>query len=94
MSGVATGAGTEGTFNILNKMLIVALILATLGCTIKTQITEPDGSVYTIHSKADALVSMKNGGREITVDNRGKSNIFESLLGWLLLKTPEVAQAK
>ena len=76
------------------KVLIIALVFVAVGCTIQTQIVEPDGSVYVIKSSTDALVVMKNGGWEITVDNRGKANIFESLLGWLLLKTPEVVQAK
>lgn len=84
----------EGIFNLLNKILILALVFVAVGCTVKTQIIEPDGATYTIRSKADALVSMKIEGREITVDNRGKPNIFESLLGWLLLKTPEAIQAK
>ena len=94
MSGAATGAGTEGTFSTLNKMLVFTLVFVALGCTVKTQIIEPDGSIYIVESKTDSMVTMKNGGWEITVDNRGKPNIFESLLGWLLLKTPEVAQAK
>lgn len=64
------------------------------GCTVKTHITEPDGNVYTIKSGSDALIIMKRPDWEVTVDNRGKSNIFESLLGWLLLKTPEAVQAK
>ena len=73
------------------NILIVAFIFI-CGCTVKTQIIEPDGSIYTIKSKSDAMVSMKSEDRIITVDNRGKPNIFESLLGWLLLKTPDVAQ--
>ena len=81
-------------FNLLNKTILVALIVTTIGCTIKTQITEPDGSIYIIESKSDSLVSMKKDGRIITVDNRGKPNIFESLLGWMLLKTPEINQVK
>ena len=64
------------------------------GCTVKTQIIEPDGSVYIIESKTDSMVTMKNDSWEINVDNRGKPNIFESLLGWLLLKTPEAVQAQ
>ena len=70
------------------KMLIVILLLS--GCTVKTQIIEPDGSVYTIMSKSDAKVTVKSANREIMVDNKGKPNIFESLLGWVLLKTPEI----
>lgn len=69
------------------KILMIALIF-TYGCTVKTQIIEPDGSIYIIESKSDSLVSMKNEDRVITVDNRGKPNIFESLLGWLIFKTP------
>ena len=82
-----------GIFNSLNKIAVLLLALFLLyGCTVKTQIIGPDGSVYTIQSKSDAKVTMKSEGREIVVDNRGKPNIFESLLGWLLLKTPEVNQ--
>ena len=75
------------------SILIIALVFI-CGCTVKTQIIEPDGSVYIVESKADALVSMKKDGTVITVDNRGKPNIFESLLGWLLLNTPDVVQEK
>ena len=69
------------------KILMIALIFA-CGCTVKTQIIEPDGNIYTINSKSDAMVAFKSNGREITIDNRGKPNIFESLLGWLIFKTP------
>lgn len=64
------------------------------GCTIKTEIIEPDGDIFIVKSKSDSLVVVKNNGHEITVDNRGKPNIFESLLGWLLLKTPDVKQVE
>ena len=73
---------------------LALLVLVTYGCTVKTQIVEPDGSTYTIKSKSDSMVTMRSGGREIIVDNKGKPNIFESLLGWLLLNTPDVVQAK
>ena len=76
------------------KILIPALVFVALGCTVKTQIIEPDGSVYTIKSGSDALVVMKGHNWGATVDNRGKPNIFQSLLGWMLLKTPEIVQAK
>lgn len=75
-------------------LLIVALVLMVLGCQTTTQFIEPDRGTYTIKSGSDSLVTMKRADWEITVDNRGKPNIFESLLGWLLLKTPEVTQVK
>ena len=70
------------------KLLVVVLVFV-CGCTVKTQIIKPDGSVYTIHSKSDAMVTMKSKNVDITVDNRGQPNIFHSLLGWLLLETPK-----
>lgn len=79
--------------NMKNILLIIA-ILFFLGCSTKTQFIESDGSIFTIKSGADSLVIMKDKEQEITVDNRGKPNIFESLLGWMLLKTPEIDQVK
>ena len=76
------------------KYFLILLIVIMFGCATKTQIIEPDGSIYTIKSKTDSLVVMKKGDWDITVDNRGKPNIFESLLGWMLLKTPEINQVK
>ena len=74
------------------KILIVILFIS--GCSTTTQFIEPDGSTFTIKSGSDSLVTMKDKDQEFTVDNRGKPNIFESLLGWMLLKTPEITQAK
>ena len=77
-----------------SKLRILVVLIFVCGCTVKTQIIEPGGSIYIIESKSDSMVMVKNGEWEITVDNRGKPNIFESLLGWLLLKTPDVVQAQ
>lgn len=77
-----------------SKLKILVVLIFVCGCTVKTQIIEPDGSIYIIESKSDSLVSMKSEDRLIVVDNRGKPNIFESLLGWLLLKTPDIVQAE
>lgn len=74
------------------KILILVLFIS--GCSTKTQFIESDGSIFTVKSGTDSLVVMKDKNREITVDNRGKPNIFESLLGWMLLKTPEINQVK
>ena len=76
------------------SVIFIALVFVAAGCTVKTQIIEPDGSTYTIKSDTDALVVMKGRDWEATIDNRGKPNIFESLLGWMLLKAPETVQAK
>ena len=78
----------------MRLILLIIIILLCFGCSTKTQFIESDGSIFTIKSGSDSLVVMKDKDREITVDNRGKPNIFESLLGWMLLKTPEISQAK
>ena len=75
------------------KVLALVFALMATGCTVKTQIIEPDGSTYTVRSKSDALVTMKTGEREITVDNRGQPNIFQSIVEYFLLKTPDVVSA-
>ena len=97
MYGAVIGDGMAVIFNSPNNMkniLLIIAILFFLGCSTKTQFIESDGSIFTVKSGSDSLVIMKDKDREITVDNRGKPNIFESLLGWMLLKTPEINKAK
>jgi hypothetical protein len=65
-----------------------------VGCTVKTQIIEPDGSIYVIKSKSDSLVSVKSNDVDIIVDNRGKPNIFQSLLEFIFFKSSEITQIK
>jgi len=60
------------------------------GCSVKTTITLPDESVYSIKSKSDAIVSYKNKDVEITVDNRGNRSGFELLFPAILNKSPDV----
>lgn len=67
-------------------LLIVTLFLL-YGCTVKTEIIKPNGDIYIIKSKADALVVMKSGDEEFTIDNRGQPNIFQSFLSWILVET-------
>lgn len=78
------------------KLLISIASLAVLasGCMSTTQITEPDGSMYTIKSGTDSLVVMKGRDWEATIDNRGKPNIFQSVAEWMVLQTPDVIKAQ
>ena len=89
------GAETGVTFNSLGsirKTLVLIIILFFLGCSTKTQFIESDGSIFTIKSGSDALVTMKNEKREVTVDNRGKPNIFQSLLEFIFFISSEITQ--
>ncbi len=46
--------------------------------------------VYEVSSKSDALVEITRNGVKITVDNRGRPGFFESLLGAIFLRSPDV----
>jgi len=70
------------------KWGVIFLLIITIGCaSVKTTITDPQGETYTIQSKKDALVVLKQGDTELTVDNRGKMGIFENLMSIMLMKT-------
>lgn len=70
------------------KWGLIILLVLVVGCaSIKTTIVDPQGATYTVQSKKDALVVLKQGDMELTVDNRGKMGIFENLMGIMLMKT-------
>ena len=72
----------------LIPIIILALFLS--GCSlmnVKTTITNPQGEVWTVESKSDALVQIKTKDVEITVDNRGKMSAFEAILGIVMTNT-------
>lgn len=70
------------------KWGLVILLVLMVGCaSVKTVVTNDDGITYTVYSKKDALVVLKQGNTELTVDNRGKMGIFENLMGIMLMKT-------
>lgn len=70
--------------------LIILLTLVT-GCAslniTETRIATPEGDIYIVSSKKDAMVTLKKGGTELIVDNRGKMGLFENLMGIMLMKT-------
>lgn len=70
------------------KWSLIVLLVFLIGCAaIRTTITDPQGEVYVVMSKKDALVTMEKDGVKLTVDNRGKMGLFENLMGVLLMKT-------
>ena len=71
----------------MKQILILLTFLTMTGCATLTTVTWHDGKVITIKSKHDAMVTVKQPDGEVTVDNRGKPNIFESILGYTLEKT-------
>lgn len=72
-------------------ILIIIMMVTMVGCAslemVKTTVTTPKGDVYTVNSKRNAVVSLKEGESEITVDNRGRTGVLENMMGMMLMKT-------
>jgi hypothetical protein len=62
-------------------------MLFAAGCSVKTVITMPDGDIYCVQSKKDALVKLEKDNIKLEVNNQGKPGIFENLMGIMLMKT-------
>ena len=62
------------------KIFALLLVLFLCGCTIKTEIILGDDDIITIRSKKDALVTIVDKDRTITVNNQGKPTLFEAII--------------
>ncbi|MCK5615256.1 hypothetical protein KAR91_76035 [Candidatus Pacearchaeota archaeon] len=72
--------------NKLNKLFLICLLLLS-ACTVKTEILIGDDEVITIHSKTDALVTVVDKERTITVNNQGKPTLFETIITMMFMNT-------
>lgn len=70
--------------------LICACICLLTGCAVTTTITMPDGDVYVVQSKADALVEFSEGDKKVIVDNRGRPSFLEVFFSTLIMRSPEM----
>lgn len=61
------------------------MALFLFGCTVKTQIIEPDGSIYTIKSRSNAIVIIEEKGKKVTVNNQGKPTLFEAIITMMFM---------
>ena len=86
MYGEEIGDGTVVTFNSLNKILLICLLFLS-ACTVKTEIIIGDEEVITIRSKSDALVTVVDKDRTITVNNQGAPTLFEALITMMFMNT-------
>jgi len=71
-------------------MISIALVFLMASCATTTTYTMPDGDVYRVKNKTDGVATFKKGDVEISVDNRGRPTVFESLTGALIEKAPTV----
>lgn len=60
---------------------LIFLIVIICGCTVKTTITDPDGRMYIVNSRKNAIVSFKKDGADIMIDNRGLHGFISELIG-------------
>ena len=68
---------------------LISLLLLT-SCAVTTTVTMPDGAVYEVKNKSDGVAAFTKGDISISVDNRGRPTVFESLTGAVLEKAPTV----
>lgn len=73
-------------FNSLGKVFLISLLFLS-ACTVKTEIMIGDEEVITIHSKSDALVTVIDKDRTITVNNQGAPTLFEALITMMFMNT-------
>ena len=86
MYGEAIGDGMVVTFNSLSKLFLISLLFLS-ACTVKTEILIGDEKVITIHSKTDALVTVVDKERTITVNNQGAPTLFEAIITMMFMNT-------
>lgn len=68
------------------KILLITLLFLS-ACTVKTEILIGDEEVITIYSKTDALVTVVDKERTITVNNQGAPTLFESIITMMFMNT-------
>lgn len=75
-------------------LLAITIIFFCAGCAVTTTATMPNGDIYKIKSKRDALVEVTDGDKKITVDNRGRPGMVEQALGIMFMNLPDVEISK
>lgn len=76
------------------KLLVLFMVLLMAGCAVTTTMTLPNGDIYTVVSKDDALVQWKDGEKEYLVDLRGRPGMIEKALTMMLMNLPDVTVGK
>ncbi len=77
------------------KLILLGLVMIALaGCAglgqVTTTVTLPNGEIFTVISKSDALVEFQQGDTKGKVDNRGKPGMIEQAIALLLMNMPDV----
>ena len=70
--------------------IIIALSCLMAGCATKTTFEMPDGKLFTVKTKSDGVATFTQGDVSMSVDNRGRPTVFESMVGALIEKAPTV----
>ena len=63
-------------------MIRIALLMILLqGCSVKTTITDPDGRMYVVNSRKNAIVNFKDDKVDIHINNQGIHGFISELVG-------------
>ena len=72
---------------ILFIILVIAVFSGCITTRVHTKLIDPEGQIWLLTSKSDALVEIKRpDGTIFKVDNRGKPTFFETYMQYLLIK--------
>jgi len=76
--------------NMCKLLMCALLVCQVVSCATSTTVTLPDGDIYEVKNKSDGVVTFTKGDVSISVDNRGRPTVFESLTGAVIEKMPTV----
>lgn len=62
-------------------MKYLLLIILLCGCSVKTTITDPDGRMYVVNSRKNAIVDFKDDKVDIHINNQGLHGFISELVG-------------
>lgn len=73
-------------------LVLIGSWLLLAGCAgldmVETRVLDADGApILEVESKRDALVQYEDGGRKLTVDNRGQASTMRTVIDAWLLRT-------
>jgi hypothetical protein len=75
----------------MKVLLVIILTMSLMGCSsllnVRTTIEDPDGRIWKVESKSDALVQVKSKDAELVVDNRGRPSVLETMIGLAVTNT-------
>lgn len=68
------------------KFILVMFSILVMSCVTTTKINTVNPDEIVITGASDELITYEGKGVKVTADRRGKQNIFQSLMGLIMIK--------